>query len=264
VSRIVALFAAGLLADLFRLSGGFLMFIFTPMMMAACQRHSHSAATADITTGLVSYWLMNDGSGTTFADSISSHNGTLTSSALWVSDYVTFTAGTSGAVADHADYNVGGALTVFGWVNRAASANITFVGQNDYGVPSDAWTVISETGGSGNKLRVAVSNTANGSISKDYTGSQTVLDSTWHSWAFRFGFSTLDLFVDGVKDASVTKTVDDAMASIFNSTAPISFGDLYNSGVPAGGGAGGSIKKVRLYNIVKTDADIAAMHAAGA
>jgi hypothetical protein len=223
------------------------------------------AVGADITTGLKSYWLMNEGAGTTFADGISGHNGTL-SGASWGADYVNFTGfgGTYGTVADHADFAAGSTMTVFGWVKSAAAVDQVMVAQYDSGTASRAWSAMSQSSG-GSKFRVLVSDDGTSAAGhlKDYVSSITLFDNTFHSWAFRFNAGALDLFVDGTKDASVTKTLDPAITTIFNSTAAVSFGDLLSSGVPGGASLTGGLKKVRFYNTAKTDADIAAMHAVG-
>src|SRR5262249_33975088 len=97
-----------------------------------------------------------------------------------------------------------------------------------------------------------------------YVGSQTVFDNTWHSVAFRFSHShsdTFDIFVDGVKDPSPTKSTDSAMTSVFASSARIDMLDLFGTG---GTQATTAIQRVRIYQgTYKTDADIAAMHALG-
>ena len=70
------------------------------------------------------------------------------------------------------------------------------------------------------------------------------------------------MFVDGVKDTSVTKTQDDAITTIFNSTAALGFGCILASGTPAGIETA-SAQRFRLYNIAKSNADILAIHNLG-
>jgi hypothetical protein len=240
------------------------------MMMGLIGTTSVAAAPGeDLTTGLKSYWPMNEGAGTTFADSISSHNGTLSSSGLWSGDFVNFASSSdNGSVADHADFNVGGTMTVFGWVNGAAVDSAFIFTQWDYGALQRAWFIGTQVGSPSNKLRVLISDdgTTDSGHLKNYTSSIVLLDSNWRSFAFRFNAGTLDLFVDGVKDASVDKTAaDDAITTVFNSSASIMFNDILNSGSPQGTmGVNSKMKKVRFYNNAKTDAQIAAMHALGA
>jgi hypothetical protein len=211
---------------------------------------------------------MNEGSGTTFADSVSGHNGTLSSSGLWSGDFVNFTLATqNGIVADHADFGISSTVTIFGWVKGPAADSLILLAQWDYGGTAQrAWIIGTEVGSPSNKLRIALSDdgTLDSGHIKDYKSSIVLLDNTWRSIAFRFNAGALDLFVDGVKDTSVVKTIDDAITTIINSTAGIAFNDLLVSGTPSGiAGANASMKKFRFYNNAKTDAQIAAMHALG-
>lgn len=219
----------------------------------------------DTTTGLVSYWLMNEGSGTTYADGVGSHNGTLTSSSMWSGDFVAFTLNNSGSVADHADFGISSTLTIFGWVNDPAPpAGGILISQWDSGIADRAWLVGNDAG-AGTKLRIVLSDdgTFSSGHNKDYSSSPTLFDGTWHSWAFRFNAGVLDLFVDGVKDTSPTKSTDDAITTIKNSAAAIVCNSILSSGSPISSGTNSNMKKIRFYNNAKTDADIAAMHAIG-
>jgi hypothetical protein len=225
------------------------------------------AVSGGPTAGLVSYWPFNDGSGTTFVDTISSFNGTVSAGVTWGSGFVELDSAHTGTVPHQSAFNTGGTVTAFGWILAAPasnqSSNVIF-SLYDFGTTQRAWLVGVEAAGGFNTIRVVLSDdgTLSAGHSKDYSGSQIALDSTWHSFAFRFNGGVLDLFVDGVKDSSVTKTTDDAITTIFSSNAALAFGAILNSGSPASP-FNGQVQRFRLYNITKTDADIAAIHALG-
>lgn len=90
------------------------------------------------------------------------------------------------------------------------------------------------TSGSANgaRLRILISDdgTFNAGHRKDYTTSVTAIENgAWHHLAFTFSSGTLKVYVDGVEDTSVTKTVDEAITSVFSSAAPVALaanGDL--------------------------------------
>jgi hypothetical protein len=225
-----------------------------------------AATSTDITTGLKSYWLLNEATGTTAADSSGhSHDATLNSSIYWGADSIAFAgiAAPITRVSDHADFNVGATMTVFGWVNAASGVpDQILISQYDFGTANRGWTV-SVDSSTGTTLRVYMSDDGSSGSPHVTTavGSQTLFDSTWRSWALRFNAGAPDLFVNGAKDTSVTRGAD-TITSIFNAACDISFGSILNSGANSGALVGNQ-KKIRFYNVAKTDADIAAMHAVG-
>jgi hypothetical protein len=57
---------------------------------------------------------------------------------------------------------------------------------------------------------------------KDYTSSITGIEAdTWHHVAFTFASGTLTIVIDGVEDESVTKTIDDAITTIYSGAASV-------------------------------------------
>lgn len=225
----------------------------------------------DTTTGLVSYWPMADeANSTTFSDTISGHNGHTLSPTMFVSDYQHFDGVSYSAVSDHADFNTN-TLTVFGWAKGAAGSTYEAVfAQCDVGpTPRQIAFIFGVDGRSspGTKntlwIEVADDGTEAAGHYKEYYGSQTAFDNTWHSIAFRFNAGALDLFVDGAKDTSVTKVGDGAITTMWNSTASLSFGAYFNTEPATLTNFTGDLKKFRFYNVAKTDADILAIHNLG-
>jgi len=232
---------------------------------AVTDQSGHKVVTTDTETGLVSYWPCNEGSGTTVTDSQSAHNGTLSNAALWGSGLIAFDGTGFVSIADHADFNLGGTFTIFAAINGAAQDSKGIFCSYDSDGTLRSWGIFTGTSGAGttDKMRILLSDdgTSDGAHFKNYTGSQTILDSTNHSVAFRFDGGTLDLFVDGVKDASVTKTTDAAITSVLNSTGIITLGSMATGPNPVNQYTG-QFKKARIYNVAKSDGDIAAIHSA--
>lgn len=107
-----------------------------------------------------------------------------------------------------------------------------------------------------NKMKVWLS--VNGaSLAKDYASSVTVFDNTWHHVAFLFSDGELTLYIDGQLDALVDKATDNAIASLYNTSAPFTVGSIANPTfyLP------GSITDVRVYE--GAAADTAAANIAG-
>ncbi len=82
---------------------------------------SFSAASADVTTGLVSHWMLDDGTGAIATDSVGGNDGTLQGDATWAEGYV------GGAIlldgnGDYIDcgnkeaFNITDAVTLAAWV----------------------------------------------------------------------------------------------------------------------------------------------------
>lgn len=78
-----------------------------------------------------------------------------------------------------------------------------------------SWSIAKAfSGGTINNMEIMVCGSNSFSLLKNYIGSQMVWDSNWHMIGFRFAGGVLDLFVDGVKDTSVTKRIDASFSTI--------------------------------------------------
>jgi len=229
------------------------------------------AAGGDTTTGLLSYWIFNEGSGTTAADSQPAANtASLIGTTPWGSDGTGnyLAANNTTIVWANAPTITGysaSTLTVFCWVNAAASANASIFTHYDFGSSTNQGSWLMGTDQStGTHLRVYCTNDPTGATQvKEYLSSTTPFSvAAWHSYAFRFNAGVLDLFVDGVKDPTPNKLQDNAITTLYNSTANIGFAAIYNNAAGQGQ-LTGKFRKFRIYNVAKTDADIAAIHALG-
>ena len=226
-------------------------------------------AGVDLVTGLVSHWSIHEGSGTSVTDSVSGHTMTLGDATGWSDDDYNFTVNSSatrtGVVTHHADFNFGTACSVFLWVTASPVVGRWIITRyQTVSGPNVAW-LIGTDGSTGERIRIGVHQDTDGmGPNKDYTGSQVIADGTPHSVGWRWSSGVLDLFVDGEKDTSVTKTVDNAFTTIANSTQDIRFCGLSSSAAPFdSSGLAGIYSEAYMYNVAKADAVFAALHAFG-
>jgi hypothetical protein len=89
---------------------------------------------------------------------------------------------------------------------------------------------------------------------KEYISSIITFDGTWHLIGFTFDAGILKLFVNGVEDANPTKSTDDPITTIHDSTADIMVGCFLNSDTPVGF-FDGDLAYARMYNRALTNAE---------
>ncbi|MDD1750253.1 MAG: hypothetical protein LUO89_10305, partial [Methanothrix sp.] len=110
------------------------------------QADMHQTLTG-METGLISYWQLNEGSGTATADSITGNNGVLTNGPTWltseapVGKYGTYHASASPDSAGPSGSNIAATIT-------SPADSLNFLGLYSYGSPTDA-AVTTETFPSG-------------------------------------------------------------------------------------------------------------------
>ena len=239
-----------------------------------------NAEFCEAQTGLLAYYKMNEGTAsgtntslTTIADASGSNTGTLVgfartgSTSNWITSTTSVTGCSTPTTTNNAlnfdgvdDYvNAGTGIantTVFTletWVNPATGYG-TF---NDGGAPIE---LISRWGAAGagnasytlgiNSSGKAVCYVYNGSSSSEVTSATTVPQNTWtHLAATRASDGTLRIYINGVSDASIT-----------GSLVPQSSNYAVFLGKPAVGTNQfkGSLDEVRIWNIVRTQSEIAA------
>ena len=139
-------------------------------------------------------------------------------------------------VADDAAFNFGTAMSAVAWVKAAAQDNRAIASHYDYGADQRSWRMGSGTGSDTAKLRVILSSNGEyvAGTRKDYVSSVDVFDGAWHLVAFTFDNDELKLYIDGVEDTGVTKTYDDTVNSLHDSTAAVGVGRNFDGGSPIG------------------------------
>lgn len=162
-------------------------------------------------------------------------------------------------VADDALFNFGDKMSVFLWVKGGANKDNNIISQYNSVGNQRGWILYPGVG-DGTIMRVYISadGTATAGQTRDYYGSQIILDNAWHLIGFTFNAGTLKLYRDGIEDTSVTKNKQDAL-TIYNSTADIMIGA--QSGLT--GYFNGSIDEVRLYNAAIPTSQIRENYLAG-
>ncbi len=167
------------------------------------------AANADITTGLVGYWKLDDGSGTTAVDSSGYGNdGTLEGSPEWKTTGDDFRIGTGALdfVYDDSDYvdcgndpifNITDEITVSVWI-KVSEFNQRF--QVIVGKDGGSW-MLSRNRFTDN-LRWYCEGITGADGNYYVTGTVPVNDGEWHHIAGVYDGSTISLYTDGVLDVS--------------------------------------------------------------
>lgn len=124
------------------------------------------------------------------------------------------------------------AMTAMVWVKGATQNNKGILSHYDAGISQRAVMIWSS--GELSEMVISSDGTLDAGHTKRYRSSIVAFDSTWHLIGFTFDAGTLKLFVDGVEDTNPTKTNDDAITTIHNSTADVMLGCFLSSDTPAG------------------------------
>jgi len=112
-----------------------------------------------------------------------------------------------------------------------------------------------------NKIQLILSDdgTLDAGHVKEYRGSQTIIDGLEHTIGFTFSGGVLNLYVDGMLDPSPTKTKDDAITTLFDSSADLTIGCRLSSDAPAGAFPG-AVNNVYIWNRGITDIEALKLH----
>ncbi|MBI2085442.1 MAG: LamG domain-containing protein [Candidatus Aenigmarchaeota archaeon] len=219
-----------------------------------------------LTSGLVGYWRMDDGSGLTAKDhSGNSRNGNLNS----MDPATDWVAGKFGGALDfdgtNDHVNIGDfletgngrkELTVIMLVKTGVEQNQKgILAHYDYGINQRSWELRTNSAGDG-KFAVIVSTdgTFNAGKRKYYVSNTVFIDNSWHQIGFTFNSGTLKLYLDG-SEVTVTKINDDPITTIHDSTAGITIGSLLSSGASADN-FNGVVDEIRIFNKVLSDTEI--------
>ncbi len=200
--------------------------------------------------GLVGWWSMNEGSGTsTTADSSGNgYGGTLIASPTWTTDHLSvankalsFNGTTQYVTTTNLDLNI---LTFAGWIKRgdkAATCGIAtcdrLIGCNG----SNGWAVYFQ-GNTSDKIEF-------GKVGVWERGSTaTITDTAWHHIAVTYNGTTIYFYIDGLLDSTST------YADTFNSSSvTYSIGTIINGYTQF---FNGSMDELRVYNRVLSPTEI--------
>ena len=166
-------------------------------------------------------------------------------------------------IPDSASFAGGANISAFAWVKGIAQDSRYVMSQYDGPAIQRAWSISTSNISPYSNLRVLISDngTFDAGHRKMYYANNVAFDDTWYFVGFTFNAGILKLYIDGV-EVDVTKTYDDAITSIHNSTADIIVGSGLANNVPTSL-ITGSIGDSRIYNRTLTPAEVLTMYQGG-
>lgn len=169
--------------------------------------------------------------------------------------------GANDAVRVSDNFNFGSKISCLSWIKGAAQNGKRFIGQHDYGVGQRSFSTGLSDISPYDKLVVSLSDDGSWDAlhRKHYHSSIVIGDDKWHLVGFTFEDGVLKIFIDGVEDTNPTKTFDDAITAIHNSTADVVIGAGITSNVLADLFAG-KLANLRLYNRVLSPSENSQLH----
>lgn len=205
---------------------------------------SNDGETA-LSNGLIGYWKLNEGTGTSTSDSSGNNvTGTLTNSPSWTNsakfgNAVSFD-GSAGPNADVIDLGDQAAfelntLTISGWIYRSGSCQFNTCPIFSKGMTNNLGYSLETVVSGSEKLRFTINDG-----SQTVTGATTITSNTWHHVAATMDGKNIRLYVNGILDADTAQFVtpnygsETAKIGNRNDNAAVTFN--------------GSIDDVRLYN----------------
>ena len=207
---------------------------------------------ANNASGLVSYYKLDDGSGTTATNSTGGTNGTLQNAPSWVispSQHAGNALNFDGvddivSIADHASLDITTAITLEAWVYATKNTGIQNVICKSSNSPNTGY--IFPRTDNGWTSTVVYLHIAGGwrTLSAPYPGLNA-----WHHLAATYNGATIRLYINGVEAASLAQT-----GSITANNNPLILGN--QTGISEY--FGGSADEVRVWNVARTQAQIQA------
>jgi hypothetical protein len=133
--------------------------------------------------------------------------------------------------ADSASLDITNNLTVMLWIRGADSTpdlGERILSKYKTSDGNRSWMISSgSNAGEGDQVQVYISDDGSFGVGhrKQYLSSVSpIVDGAWHHFAFTFASGALKLYMDGVEDTTPTKTVDDAITTIYAGAAPVVLG----------------------------------------
>lgn len=215
-----------------------------------------SFAHADITTSLQGWWKLDDGSGTSAADSSGNANtGTLSNTPTWVTGKIgpfalSFVTASSQSVdaGNGASLNITSAGTVSAWVKFSGQATYVGIACKDDLVNDRNGYCLFITSGNAAGLEIA-----SGSGFNENDHPTNLSDNAWHMITGTWDGTNVKVYVDGGSVNSIAQTI--TPVSNVNNMAlariPGQTGHFFN----------GSIDEVRVYSRALTASDITELYA---
>lgn len=218
------------------------------------------SSTVCSSLSVLSHWSFDDCSGSIVTDGEGLNNGTLVGGA-WEPGYekqaITFDGVDDGvSIPSSNSLDITDELSVGLWLKGNAQISKTIAGKHDGGSNNNrTWLIISGSSGNDDKLRVMISSDGGGVNRKVYQTSLSVLDGSWHYFAFTYQNNDLKLYVDGIEDVNVLKQSDPTIGSIHSNTVDVTVGYAYSNGQPSFFFSG-TVDEMELHNRILTVSEI--------
>jgi hypothetical protein len=174
-----------------------------------------SVANADLTEGLVAYWMFDDGTGTTAVDSVGGHHGTLVGGPLWTPPG-DFKIGTGALHFDGADDVVsiepfdviGGGITLAAWMKPDSfgiNDGRVISKANEWGANDHWWMLSTIASGGEMRLRFRLKTNDGQGVPTLIASSGELVVGEWHHWAATWDGTTMRLYSNTLEAGSMAK-----------------------------------------------------------
>ncbi|MDE1875106.1 MAG: hypothetical protein KGH68_03510, partial [Patescibacteria group bacterium] len=223
------------------------------------------AARADITTGLIGHWTLDESSGTTAIDSGSDgDNGTIGGSPL-----PTYIGGKIGLAAlsfpgvSHSDI-LTSSTTAYEFIQNTAVFTISaWFKLTDY-TQAGSQTFMSNSGGaskagiyfayySGGSVQLFLTNSSGTVLAHATTGTGAIADDNWHLATVVGNGSNVQVYIDG--------TAVGTAASYSGSASGASYSGMYMGDDNSGDELSGALDDIRVYSRALSTSDVSALYA---
>ena len=231
-----------------------------------------SIAYADITTGLVGYWNLNEGTGTAANDtSGSGNNGTLNNGPTWTAGISGTGLGFNYLNAQYVSVGTGANpttndFTVAFWERSTVNNFWSFMSNRQSNSANTGFLITEYYASATGTLRFQLNNASTNwdSETSGYTGSKNVSDGNWHHVVLSVSRSTniANVYVDGVVDTGLSNINIAAVTGSLSSTAPINIArDAAYCGTSSQKCSfTGTIDEVRIYSRALTTTDVVQLY----
>jgi len=151
---------------------------------------------------------------------------------IWVNNYVAASSQYINCGTADSLINISPCISVLAWVKADPPAATQSVASKfDDNLQQRSWDLGASAGGGLLSGFISDDGTVGGHC-KSYYSSIVVYDGSWHQVGMVFDAGTFELVVDGAFDPTPTKTIDDAITTIYYSNTATCLGTALHIGAP--------------------------------